>query len=187
MPRVTVAFETKNGSTAEVAGWIAARLRRSVTAALDPISSSRAERSTPATASDFSTWTLTDQWYPNNVENQTWVPYPGDAGLTGFVIDSSCNGQGPWVGNEDWCNPPDRGLGLRPTSNTGVPLIYAYLWVKIPAESDGSCTRGTAGPGDPVRGMVDPAAGKWFPQLALELAHNATPPLKTGWPWGGGH
>ena len=125
-----------------------------MTAALDPISSSRAERSTPATASDFSTWTLTDQWYPNNVENQTWVPYPGDAGLTGFVIDSSRNGQGPWVGNEDWCNPPDRGLGLRPTSNTGVPLIDAYPWVKIPAESDGSCTRGTAGPGDPVRGMV---------------------------------
>lgn len=27
MPRVTVAFETKNGSTAEVAGWIAGRLR----------------------------------------------------------------------------------------------------------------------------------------------------------------
>ena len=59
-------------------------------------------------------------------------------------------------------------------------MLDAYLWVKIPAESDGSCTRGTAGPGDPVRGMVDRAAGKWFPQLALGLAHNATPPLKTG-------
>ena len=136
----------------------------------------------PATASDFSTWTLTDKWYADNVESQTSVPYPGDAGLKGFVIDSSRNGQGPWVGNEDWCNPPDRGLGVRPTSNTGVPLLDAYLWVKIPGESDGSCTRGTVGPGDPVRRMVDPAAGAWFPEAALELAHNANPPLATGGP-----
>jgi hypothetical protein len=30
---------------------------------------------------------------------------------------------------------------------------------------------------DPLWGMVDPAAGAWFPQQALELARNATPPL----------
>ena len=61
-------------------------------------------------------------------------------------------------------------------------MLDAYLWVKIPGESDGSCTRGTVGPGDPVRGMVDPAAGAWFPEAALELAHNANPPLATGGP-----
>jgi endoglucanase len=101
-----------------------------------------------------------------------------------FVIDTSRNGQGPWnppahpPGDpQDWCNPPDRGLGLRPTANTGWPLVDAYLWVKIPGESDGQCYRWTSGPLDPVRGVQDPPAGQWFPDMALELAHNANPPL----------
>jgi endoglucanase len=60
--------------------------------------------------------------------------------------------------------------------NTGVPLLDAYLWVKIPGESDGQCNR-WAPPGspDPVRGVADPAAGQWFGDMALELARNATP------------
>lgn len=106
---------------------------------------------------------------------------------THFVIDTSRNGQGPWqppAGTypdaQDWCNPPDRGLGLRPTANTGHALVDAYLWVKIPGESDGECTRGL-GPGgttvDPEWGIIDPPAGQWFPEMALELVHNANPPL----------
>jgi endoglucanase len=139
----------------------------------------------PANVDDFSTWTLTDQWYTDNVESQTWVPYPGDEGLTRFVIDTSRNGQGRWVppsdippgDPQDWCNPPDRGLGYRPTADTGQSLIDAYLWVKIPGESDGECYRWTSGPLDPIRGIQDPAAGQWFPDMALELVHNANPPL----------
>ena len=72
---------------------------------------------------------------------------------------------------------PSRGLGLRPTANTGVPLADAYLWVKTPGQSDGQCTRWGPGPADPVRGIVDPAAGQWFPDMALELARNANPPV----------
>jgi endoglucanase len=49
--------------------------------------------------------------------------------------------------------------------------------VKIPGESDGQCTRGTAGPTDPEWGIADPAAGQWFPQQALQLAQLADPPL----------
>jgi endoglucanase len=101
-----------------------------------------------------------------------------------FVIDTSRNGVGPWnppahpAGDaQDWCNPPGRGLGERPTANTGQPLVDAYLWVKIPGESDGQCYRWTGGPLDPVRGMQDPAAGQWFPDMALELVRNANPPL----------
>ena len=138
----------------------------------------------PANPADFSTWGLTDQWYTDNVESQSWVPYPGDAGLAHFVVDTSRNGQGAWQiapgtwpDNQTWCNPIDRGLGLRPTANTGVELIDAYLWIKIPGASDGGCTRGTPGPEDPARGMVDPAAGVWFPQMALELVHNANPAI----------
>jgi endoglucanase len=138
----------------------------------------------PADPNDFSTWTLTDQWYIDNVESQTWVPYPGDAGLTRFVIDTSRNGH--WTPTvsypdpQDWCNAPDRGLGLRPTANTGNTLIDAYLWVKIPGESDGECTRGLGPTGetvDPEWGLIDPPAGEWFPDMALDLVHNANPPL----------
>ncbi len=103
-----------------------------------------------------------------------------------FVIDTSRNGVGPWPGipghpasdgaTQDWCNPPDRGLGIRPTADTGVPLLDAYLWIKLPGASDGECTRwDPAGGIDPVRGSADPAAGEWFPEMALELVHNAVP------------
>lgn len=106
---------------------------------------------------------------------------------THFVIDTSRNGVGPWPGiaghpasdgaTQDWCNPPARGLGLRPTANTGSTLADAYLWVKLPGESDGQCYRWTSGPLDPVRNMQDPPAGQWFPEMALELVHFANPQL----------
>lgn len=67
---------------------------------------------------------------------------------------------------------------MRPTLETGAPLIDAYLWIKIPGESDGTCTRGgAAGSVDPEWGGVDPGAGDWFPEQALELARLADPPL----------
>ncbi len=141
----------------------------------------------PATFDDLSTWALTDQWYTDNVESQTWVPYPGDEGISHFVIDTSRNGVGPWQATpeqlalgdvQDWCNPPGRGLGKRPTTNTGNPLIDAYLWIKLPGESDGQCNRwDPVGSPDPVRNTMDPAAGAWFPQMALELTANANPPF----------
>jgi endoglucanase len=101
-----------------------------------------------------------------------------------FVLDTSRNGLGPWTppagvypDPQDWCNPPGRALGARPTTNTGNRLIDAFLWVKRPGESDGSCTRGLAGPEDPEYGAVDPAAGVWWPEYALGLAQRAVPPL----------
>jgi endoglucanase len=128
----------------------------------------------PASPGDFSTWHLTDEWYASNLGHA--------APTVRFVVDTSRNGVGPWTppagtysDPQAWCNPPDRGLGLRPTVETGVPLLDAYLWVKVPGESDGQCYRGTAGPTDPVRNMVDPPAGAWFPELALELVQNAVP------------
>jgi len=109
---------------------------------------------------------------------------------THFFVDTSRNGVGPWdpatstyegypegADKQAWCNPPDRGLGLRPTFDTGEPLIDAYLWIKVPGESDGSCQRGVPGTIDPERGMVDPAAGAWFVEQARELIAHAVPPL----------
>jgi endoglucanase len=137
---------------------------------------------------------------------------------THFIIDSSRNGKGPLnsapfglapynqpsdvlsaLTSGNWCNPPGAGLGIRPTANTGVALLDAYLWVKIPGESDGSCAANADGHGprawdytqynpwnvtgaaqttwDPLWGMVDPAAGLWFASQALQLAQDATPSL----------
>jgi endoglucanase len=84
-----------------------------------------------------------------------------------FVIDTSRNGRGPWHGREDWCNPPRRGLGARPTTATGIPLVDAFLWIKIPGESDGECADGHG-----------PPAGRWWPAYALGLARRASPPLR---------
>ncbi len=76
-----------------------------------------------------------------------------------FVIDSSRNGLGPTT-DAQWCNPAGRALGRRPTTNTGVAGLDAFLWIKSPGESDGACNGG-------------PAAGTWWPEYALGLAQRA--------------
>jgi endoglucanase len=90
----------------------------------------------------------------------------GDAisGMTGgkpYVIDTSRNGAGPVEGDPlYWCNPSGRALGVAPTTATGNGNVDAFLWVKRPGESDGSC-RGGAG------------AGTFVNQFAIDLARNA--------------
>ncbi|WP_219471580.1 glycoside hydrolase family 6 protein [Nonomuraea rhizosphaerae] len=110
---------------------------------------------------------------------------PADApGLPHFVIDTSRNGRGEWQppsgrypSPDEWCNPPGRGAGPRPTSSTTSPLADALLWLNSPGFSNGRCTRGTPGPDDPAYGIVTPASGQWWPDQALERARNALPPL----------
>ncbi|MFJ1565547.1 glycoside hydrolase family 6 protein [Streptomyces erythrochromogenes] len=79
-----------------------------------------------------------------------------------FVVDTGRNGAGPLPGDRERasCNPPGRALGTPPTDRTGDPLVDAYLWVKRPGESDGTCRGG-------------PAAGAWWPEQALGLARRA--------------
>ena len=74
-----------------------------------------------------------------------------------FVVDSSRNGNGS---NGEWCNPLGRALGARPAASTGHPLADAFLWLKVPGESDGWCNGG-------------PAAGTWWSDYALDLARRA--------------
>ncbi|MEV0018049.1 glycoside hydrolase family 6 protein [Streptomyces tendae] len=59
----------------------------------------------------------------------------GPSGL-GAVIDTSRNGNGAPPGGQ-WCDPAGRKLGRAPTLTTGMGRIDAYLWVKLPGESDG--------------------------------------------------
>ncbi|MHC9292392.1 glycoside hydrolase family 6 protein [Mycobacterium sp. LTG2003] len=77
-----------------------------------------------------------------------------------YVIDTSRNGLGP-VDSDSWCNPPGRALGVPPTTATASPHADAYLWVKRPGESDGSCGSGEA------------SAGTFVNQYAIDLARNA--------------
>ncbi|MCC9741334.1 glycoside hydrolase family 6 protein [Streptomyces sp. MNU89] len=81
-----------------------------------------------------------------------------------FVIDTSRNGNGPLPASGgqgmNWCNPPGRALGEPPTTRTGDELVDAYLWIKRPGESDGTCRGG-------------PPAGRWWTEYALDLARNA--------------
>jgi endoglucanase len=132
----------------------------------------------PAKPDDYATWALSRKWYADNVGKSSGTPIH-------FVIDTSRNGRGSWTpkpGNnykdtQTWCNPPDRGLGVRPTTRTGNPLVDAYLWIKVPGESDGQCDRGMGGGTDPERGGADPAAGAWFAKQAAELLQFANPPV----------
>jgi endoglucanase len=90
----------------------------------------------------------------------------GDAisGLTNgshYVIDTSRNGAGPAPETGlHWCNPDGRALGVAPTTDTASGNADAYLWVKRPGESDGSCGRG------------EPGAGRFVSQYAIDLARN---------------
>ena len=76
-----------------------------------------------------------------------------------FIIDTSRNGV--QTASKEWCNPRGRALGVAPTTNTGHPLVDAFLWVKAPGESDGTCGGG-------------PQAGTWWSTYALELSRMAS-------------
>ena len=75
-----------------------------------------------------------------------------------FIIDTSRNGLGS---TSQWCNPRGQALGVAPTTNTGHPLVDAFLWIKQPGESDGTCQGG-------------PKAGSWWTDIALELSRAAS-------------
>lgn len=80
-------------------------------------------------------------------------------GGKGYVIDTSRNGQGPDP-NAEWCNPSGRGLGEKPRFVQDSSSLDAYLWIKKPGESDGTCNGG-------------PSAGTWWPEYAIGLAERA--------------
>lgn len=86
------------------------------------------------------------------------------SGLTNgshYVVDTSRNGAGPAPDSAlNWCNPSGRALGTAPTTATGGVHADAYLWIKRPGESDGTCDKG------------DPPAGTFVSQYAIDLTHN---------------
>jgi endoglucanase len=168
---------------------------------------------------DETAWAKVDAWYAEHVDRGPQPPQ-GAAALTHFVINTNRNGRGPLVAQVygrapfdqppavvealrygSWCMPPGRGLGIRPTTDTGLPLVDAFLWTDTPGLSVASCDIaggarawdygkynpwGLQGDAqnhfDPLWGRVLPPAGDWFPDEALQLARNANPPLDGGAP-----
>lgn len=91
--------------------------------------------------------------------------------LTGgkhFVVNTAENGAGPLhprnrvkYGNELLCNPLNRGLGPKPTFNTGYRNVDAFAWIANPGKSGGPCRTGA------------PPTGIFWPKLAIELVSHA--------------
>lgn len=74
-----------------------------------------------------------------------------------FVVDTSRNGLGS---DGEWCNALGRALGPKPTYMTYDGKADAYLWIKRPGESDGTCNGG-------------PTAGTFWTDYAIGLAERA--------------
>jgi endoglucanase len=81
------------------------------------------------------------------------------------VINTAENGRGPIHKRLPngrrltvWCNPPGRGLGPPPTTDTSHPMVDAYLWINRPGYAQSCQHRPIA----------------WYPPRALTYARNAT-------------
>jgi endoglucanase len=105
-------------------------------------------------------WTLHEIKYGEQISRLT--------GGKHFVVNTAENGQGPLVphnrvryGNELLCNPPNRGLGPKPTFHTGFVNVDAFAWIANPGKSGGHCRPGA------------PPTGDFWPALALELVRHA--------------
>jgi endoglucanase len=85
-----------------------------------------------------------------------------------FVVNTGFNGRGPLAppdrarqGNEVLCNPTGRGLGPKPTANTGYLNVDAFAWTTDPGESFGPCGAGA------------PPLGDYWPAYGMMLIRNA--------------
>jgi cellulose 1,4-beta-cellobiosidase len=102
-------------------------------------------------------------------------------GGKGFIVDTGRNGRGGLRSDPgSWCNVKGAGLGARPRA-APARLVDAYLYVKVPGESDGT-SDSTSRRFDPGCGSDDatpgaPEAGLMFDAYLLGLLRNAEPPL----------
>jgi len=109
------------------------------------------------------------------------LPTVGISGKA-FVIDTGRDGRANIkTTGANWCNIKGAGLGERPQASP-APNVDAYLWIKVPGESDGvadskaprydaNCSSDDATPGAPQ-------AGDMFETYLIDLAKNAAPPLQ---------
>jgi endoglucanase len=114
-------------------------------------------------------WTINEVRWANKVSSMAHGAH--------YIVNTSQNGRGPKLnphptiqGNENLCNPPGRGLGPLPTTNTGFPRADAFLWTHPPGNSSG-CGGG-------------PPSGVFWPAMAISMAAKADEKLGPGFPSG---
>lgn len=88
-----------------------------------------------------------------------------------FIINTASNGRGPVhfrrrQGGRNRrivinCHPLFRGVGPKPTTNTGNRLVDAFMWISRPGYSSGSCNGG-------------PRVGEWWRPRALIMSRLGT-------------
>ncbi len=118
---------------------------------------SRLNSANIASADGFS---LNVSYFASNSANAAYGDELSSAvGNKHFVIDTSRNGTDHPVSGAI-CNPSFASFGTIPTTDTGNSRIDAFLWIKIPWESDGPCN------GSPGPGVV-------YWSYAIQLAKNA--------------
>jgi endoglucanase len=112
-------------------------------------------------------WTLREIRYGEQISRMT--------GGKHFVVNTGDAGRGPMrprnivkQGLEVLCNPVGRGLGPKPTTNTGFPNVDMFAWTSNPGESGGQCQA----PGYSLPGA--PPTGVYWPKYALMLVKNAS-------------
>jgi endoglucanase len=106
-------------------------------------------------------WTITNIRFGNRISKRL--------GGKPFVVNTSYNGRGAVHYKSGkrkinvYCNPQYRGIGPKPTTNTGHPKVDAFLYINRPGLSGvGGCN------GAP------PKAGTWWPARALMFGRWAT-------------
>ncbi len=98
------------------------------------------------------------------------------------IVDTGRNGvQGLREEWGNWCNFNGAGFGIRPSSDTGLELADAFVWVKPGGESDGtsdtSANRYDSYCGKPDAYKPSPEAGTWNQDYFEMLIENANPPF----------
>jgi endoglucanase len=118
-------------------------------------------------------WTLKEIRYGEQISRMT--------GGKHFVVNTGDAGQGPLrphnivrQGLEVLCNPVGRGLGPKPTTNTGYPNVDMFAWTSNPGESGGQCSS----PGFSLAGA--PPTGQFWAKYALMLVQHANFQVASG-------
>lgn len=98
-----------------------------------------------------------------------------------FITDQGRSGVQPTEQQAwgDWCNVIGTGFGTRPTTDTGLDIEDAFVWVKPGGECDGTSNTSSTRY-DYHCGLSDalqpaPEAGTWFQAYFAQLLTNANP------------
>ncbi|KAK2070451.1 hypothetical protein P8C59_004941 [Phyllachora maydis] len=153
-------------------------------------SSPAAVRGLATNVANYNGWNLTTApSYTQGASNydeahyvQALAPLLSAAGFPAhFITDQGRSGKQPtgqaaWG---DWCNAIGAGFGRRPSTDTGLELEDAFVWVKPGGECDGTSDQASprydfhCGQADALQPA--PEAGAWFEAYFEQLLTNADP------------